>query len=153
MASLLRSAKMRIWTVHLKPTDKNPYANALFISEGFNIFAFLFTGFWALANRIWWLAGCIFLAQYGTLYLAKLAGFSSTSIVMIDIAIRVILGLCGNDFWRMSLSKAGWVMSDIIVANNMLDAAHRYYGRYIGEIEHHLQHPPARKSFFREFAP
>jgi hypothetical protein len=145
----MRYAKMRIWTVHLKTTDKNPYANALFISEGFNFFAFLFTGFWALVNRIWWLAGCIFLAQYGTLYLAKLAGLSYASIITIDIGIRVLLGLCGNDFWRAALNKSGWVLSDVVVAHNMLEAAHRYYGRHIGEIEYRAHYPSARKSFFQ----
>jgi hypothetical protein len=148
MTSLLRYAKMRIWTVHLNPRNKHPYENALFISEGFNFFAFLFTAFWALANRIWWLAACIFLVQWGLLYVVQWAGFSAPSIIIIDIGFRVLLGLCANDFWRAALNKQEWILSDVVVAHNMLEAAHRYYGRHIDEIEHRAHQRPAKKSFF-----
>jgi hypothetical protein len=86
--------------------------------------------------------------QYGLLYGAKLMGFSVASIVVLDAGIRVLLGLCGNDFWRTALKKSGWVMSDVVVAHNMLEAAHRYYSRHIDEIEHRTSHRPAKKSFF-----
>ncbi len=133
--SMFRAAsKMRVYSVHLNPRGKNIYENAMFISENFNMFAFLFTGFWALANRLWLVGIGIFVVQYGLLFLAKYFGVSMMGGVVIDLGVRFLLGLCGNDLWRAQLGLKGHVLSDVIVANNNLEAMHRYYGRHIKEL-------------------
>jgi hypothetical protein len=135
MSLFRNSNKMRVYSVHLNPRGKKIYENAMFISENFNIFAFLFTGIWALTNRLW-LAGVIILVvQYGILIVAKYFGVSIIGGVIIDLGIRFLLGLCGNDLWRTNLAIKGYVLSDVIVANNYLEATHRYYGRHIKDVE------------------
>ncbi len=133
--NLFRSAnKMRIYSVYLNPRSKNIYENALFISENFNIFAFLFAGIWAFANRLWLLGIGIFIAQYSILLMAKYMGVSMLGGIVIDLGFRFLLGLCGNDLWRAQLTSKGDILSDVVVANNFLEATHRYYGRHIDQL-------------------
>ena len=44
---------MQVYTVHIHPGDADPMENAILIREGFNFWAFLLSGLWALYHRLW----------------------------------------------------------------------------------------------------
>lgn len=136
MVNFLRGAgKLNIYTIYLNPKAKNIYQDAMFISEHFNIVAFIFTGIWALANRLWYIAIAIFFIQFSAAYLVKFFGISVVQYGIIDFGFRLLLGLYANDLQRYYLELKGHKLSDVIVARNLLEAAHRYYGKHLNELE------------------
>jgi hypothetical protein len=136
MVNFLRKAgKLNVYTIYLNPKAKNIYQDALFIAEHFNIFAFIFTGLWAVANRLWYIAIAIFFVQFSAAYIINFIGLSAVQYGIIDFGFRILLGLYANDLQRYSLELKGHKLSDVIVARNLLEAAHRYYGKHLKESE------------------
>lgn len=127
-------SKMKIYSVHLNPLDKNPYENALFINEGFNWYAFIFTGFWALYHRLWWMTLLFFALHLGSGYYGSLIGLSTSSIALLEFGFRLMIGMSANDLWRARLEAKGWMMSEVVVAYSELEATHRYYERHLHGI-------------------
>jgi hypothetical protein len=133
--NFLNSAyKMRIYSIYLNPKAKKIYENAILVSENFNIIAFFFTGFWALFNRMLIVGIGLLVAQYGTLIFAKYCGVSTGGGIIIDLGIRFLIGLCSNDLLRLHYGNKGYVLSDVVVAHNDLEAFHRYYDRHIKQM-------------------
>jgi hypothetical protein len=128
------ASKMKIYSVHLNPRDANPYENAVFLTEGFNAYAFFFTGFWALYHRLWLMTLLFFALHLGSGYYGAAVGLSPTSIGVLEFGFRLMIGLSANDVWRAQLERKGWVVSDIIVAYSELEATHRYYERHLKGI-------------------
>jgi hypothetical protein len=124
-------SRLRIYSVHLNPRDANPYESAVFIAEGFNLYAFIFTGFWALYHRLWWMALLFFTLHMGSGHYGAAVGLSVTSVGVLEFGFRLMIGLSANDMWRTQLEKRGWVMSDVVVAYSQLEATHRYYERHL----------------------
>jgi hypothetical protein len=125
------SSKMKIYSVHLNPRDANPYENAVFIAEGFNLYAFIFTGFWAAYHRLWAMVGLFFVLHVGSGYYGEAIGLSVASIGFLEFGFRLMIGLSANDLWRSMLERKGWVTSDVVVAYSELEATHRYYERHL----------------------
>lgn len=104
----------------------------MFIPEGFNLMAFIFTFLWALYHRLWAVALLFFaLPVMATLY-GNFMHLHPSSVMILDLGIRVIVALLANDLWRSSLERKGWITTDVIVANSMLEASHRFYDRHAG---------------------
>jgi hypothetical protein len=129
------SSRMKIYTVLLNPTDKNPFESAQFIAEGFNLYAFIFSGFWALSHRMWWMAALFFTLHLGSGYFGNMIGLSASSILFLELGFRVMIGLSANDLWRMTLERKGWITSDVIVAYSELEATHRYLERHLSGVK------------------
>jgi Protein of unknown function (DUF2628) len=127
-------SKLKIYSVHLNPRDPNPYESAVFIAEGFNFYAFIFTGFWALYHRLWGMTALFFILHFGSGIYGEVVGLSVTSIGVLEFGFRLMIGMSANDVWRHQLDKKGWVMSDVMVAYSQLEATHRYYERHLQGI-------------------
>ncbi len=123
--------RMKVYSVHLNPQDQNPYENAVFIPEGFNFYAFVFTGFWGLAKRLWWMSALFFALHFGSGFYGSAVGLSASSIIFLEFGFRLMIGLSANDLWRSYLERKGWVTSDVVVAYSELEATHRYYERHL----------------------
>ncbi len=132
-------SKMKVYSVHLNPREDNPYEQAKFIPEGFNLYAFIFTGFWALYHRNWWMAALFFTLHFGSGFYGASVGLSAPSIVFLEFGFRVMIGLSANDLWRALLERKDWATSDVVVAYSELEATHRYYERHLkGLIDAHV---------------
>lgn len=124
----------RLYSVHLDPKLARPYEAPVFVAEGFNFYAFIFGFFWALYHRIWLpaflffgLSICVRLAShYGDLTL--LSSF------VLDLGIRLMIGMAANDLRRDTLEKRGYIISDVVISDSLLDAERRYYDRHLGQI-------------------
>jgi hypothetical protein len=120
---------MKVYTVHTHPGDAEPMENAILIREGFNFWAFLLSGLWALYHRLW-------LGLLGLLAVSFLCSF----VVMafdggpeMDLALAFLIGigfgLIANDLRRKKLEAQGWKLTDIVAGHNESDAEHRCFER------------------------
>lgn len=123
-------AKMRIYTVHIRPDAKNPYETPIFIEESFNWWAFIFRGFWALYNRLW-LVGIILLALEIALQVLVVKGvIPSYTALLTRLGIQILVGFHANDLRRAKLRKQGYITSDIVTGDNLVGAEQRFFERY-----------------------
>ena len=122
---------MKIYTVHIKPSNSQAYEKPLFVREGFNWWAFLLTFVWALYQRLWFLALAVFACQFGIVWLGKPHILTPESTGILQLALQVVVGFAGNDWLRAGLSRRGYIVADITAADSLLRAEQRYFERYL----------------------
>lgn len=122
---------MHIYTVHVREGEIDSLDNIRFVREGFNIFAFLFTVFWALYHRCWLLALSLFAANYALVALDQAQYLSEPSIGVIQLGINAVAGLVGNDYVRASLARRGYRLVDVVTGDNRVRAEQRYFDRHL----------------------
>lgn len=121
----------QIYTVHIDPSKANPVEKAVFIREGFNLFALIFGVFWALYHRMWLIALVltVVVVSFGLAEEAKL--LDKVSLTILQVSFNIFIGFQGNDLRRWWLSKRGYIMSDVVVSDNELRAQQRYFDRIL----------------------
>ncbi|MDX1975256.1 MAG: DUF2628 domain-containing protein [Rickettsiales bacterium] len=125
--------RTRIYTVHVKPSIPHAAEKPIFVLEGFNLYGFIFTGLWALYQRLW-LQTILLVLTYALLSaLVKQHMLGMASAGIIQFAIQVFVGLQANDWIRAKLTRKGYIVADVSVADNLLRAEQRYFERYIAK--------------------
>jgi hypothetical protein len=100
---------MALYTVHIPLEARGPEEaadEAVFIKDGFNPVALVFTGLWLLAKRLW-LGFAVFAVV--TLLLALLiryAGLPAAVAPFLNSLLALYLGLQGNDLLREKLAAS-----------------------------------------------
>lgn len=122
---------LKLYTVHAKPGSDHTLMKPIFLREGFNLLAFLFTFLWAFYHRLW-LYGFIVLAcnlLIGAMveyrYLGEIAA------VIAQFGIQFVVGFTANDILRARLSKRGYIFEDITSGDSLLRAEQRYFDRLV----------------------
>ncbi len=117
---------MRLYSVHLRHNGRHADRDLVLVKEGFSWPAALFTVFWALAHRMWWVAMGVF--ALFTLVGAVLVwlGVGETADGLITIALMVGVGMVGNDLRRWSLSRADFLEVAMVSGKNVEDATRRF---------------------------
>jgi hypothetical protein len=117
---------MKVYTVHIHPGHADPLEDAVLIREGFNFWAFILSGLWALYHRQW-------LAFIGLLVVSmlcniavELANGGPEMDFLLALATGIGFGLIANDLRRRKLARQGWKMVDIIASPNEAGALHRF---------------------------
>ncbi|MBM3617665.1 MAG: DUF2628 domain-containing protein [Alphaproteobacteria bacterium] len=123
-------AKMRIYTVHIKPDAKNPYEAPIFIEEAFNWWAFIFRGFWALYNRLWLWAAILIALEIALQVLVIRGVIPAFTALFVRLGIQLLIGFHANDLRRAKLRKQGYITSDIVTGDNLVGAEQRFFERY-----------------------
>lgn len=124
-------SRFKLYSVHVDPEAKRPYETAVFIPEGFNIYAFIFTEFWALYHRLWILAFVITMIFVLIYVLGNDYGFHSASTFILQLGIRIMMGLQGNDVVRDRYKRKGYMFVDMVAAHSRLEAELRFYDKYL----------------------
>jgi len=121
--------RMHIYTVHVMPGETLAENKAVFVKEGFNIWAFLLTGFWALYERLWIpLAGIVaFNIVLGILMNQRLLG--ELGFAALQLGFNLIVGYHANDWLRAKLTQGGHILADISASDSKLRAEQRYFER------------------------
>ena len=123
-------SRLRVYTVHINPSLQHPYEDAEFVKEGFNFWAFAFTGFWALYNRIWFNSLAIFIIN-GFIAKAILNGeLNHLQGIVAQLAFHLLIGFFANDWLRSKLRKKGFIIADIVTGDSLLKAEQRFFDRY-----------------------
>lgn len=123
-------SKHRVYTVHVNPKLPKPYENPIFVQEGFSIFAFIFTGAWALYNRIWWAAFAIIVCNLLIIEMFETGTLDLIGRSILETALMFVVGFEGNDLRRRALAKRGYVIADIVSGDSLIRAEQRFFDRY-----------------------
>lgn len=122
---------MKIYTVHVRPDRLKAGEHPVFVREGFNWMAFIFTFLWAFYQRLWRL-GFALLAVSLLLQLAGMyIGLSEPSVAAMQFGLQALIGMHGNDWLRSGLARQGYIVSDIASGDSLLAAQQRYFERYV----------------------
>jgi hypothetical protein len=124
---------LKTYAVYIKPGDEHPLESAVFVKEGFSIWVYIFSLFWALFHQLWSLAAVI-LAFY---FLSNLA----LDAELIDLNFRMVLeagfliwiSFSANDWRGRTLIRHGHVLLDVIMARSEDEARQRLFDRYLPE--------------------
>lgn len=122
--------RARVYTVHINTTLPKPYENALFVEEGFSLFAFLFTGLWALYHRLWWPFFGIIVINLIILQMAQNGTITELGHTILEIGLAVAVGYLANDWRRSKLAHKGFIMADIVTGDSLIRAEQRFYDQY-----------------------
>ena len=112
---------MTTYSIFAKPEDRNAQ-DAIFVSDGFSWGGFVFTGLWALWNRMW-IAGTIVIS------ISVLGSTLPTALqFLLSLAVSILMGLQGNDLLRWSLTRRGYSEIALSSGNSLEEAELRFYG-------------------------
>lgn len=123
-------ARLRVFTIHIKPGLAQPYDEAEFVEEGFNWRAFFFNAFWLLYKRLWVPALLVIAANALCVTAEEMKMLQPASIVVLQIGIGLIVGYHGSDWYRARLKSKGYIVADIVSGENLLRAEQRFYDRF-----------------------
>jgi len=106
---------VRIWTAHEKFN-----AQPVLVREGFSLGALLLGPFWLAAHRTWLPAGVVLLLSFLIVALAQ----PPASLVLM-LGMSLLLGFSGWDLVRWSVTRRGYLESNIVVGRNEEEARYR----------------------------
>ncbi|HEY2617211.1 MAG TPA: DUF2628 domain-containing protein [Acetobacteraceae bacterium] len=110
---------MRFWTAHIRAG-----AAPVLVREGFSWGALLFGPLWLAAHRAW-IAAALTLAAFVLIAVLTRDGAAAALLT----ALIVLLGLSGNDLRRWSLDHRGFLLAQVVLARNELEALGRLLER------------------------
>ncbi len=114
-----------IYSVYVRKDVSDPLATAVFVSSGFSIFAFLFFGLWALANRMW-IIGVLLCAVSGFFIMN-----SSVSMELISVLVSLWFGLEANNLKAWSLEQKGYILVDVVIGADAISAERKFFEKYL----------------------
>ncbi len=110
---------MRFWTAHIRPGTA-----PVLVREGFSWGALLFGPVWLAAHRAW-IAAVLTLVGFVLIIVLANDGVGAALLA----ALVVLLGLSGHDLRRWSLDRRGYLLAQVVVARNELEALARLLDR------------------------
>jgi hypothetical protein len=123
--------KLKIYTVHIKPGLVDAAEKPVFVREGFNIYAFFLTFFWAIYKRAWLGLVFIIVGEVVLLTMGKMHVLSPNSIGIMQLGFQLWIGFQANDWVRACLKDRGYITADILTGDSLLRAEQRYFERYL----------------------
>ena len=124
---------MKTFTVHMPPPSGEPQKDALdalFIREGFAIWAFVFPLLWLIVKRMW-LVLLGYLAVIGLLEgAALLVGMIAPGVFA--ILTGILFGLEANTLRRWTLDRNGYRFVGIAAGRTLEDAEQRFFDGWTG---------------------
>ena len=114
---------MNIYCVY-KDSRKNK-DELLIVKQGFSIWASVFNIAWAIYHRMWWVVMIFLIFGLIAFPLEKLQLY-----YIFDFAILFIFGFFAENMRDHYIVKKGFILSDIIAANNEEEAELKYYYKY-----------------------
>jgi hypothetical protein len=118
---------MQIYTVHINKDNPEPLENAIFVKEGFSIYAAIFQGFWALYHKMWLCAAALIVVNMCFIALEKYAIISSDMSTILQLGVLVFIGFEANDWYRLSLRNRGYELFEIVSGKNLDEAQYRFF--------------------------
>jgi hypothetical protein len=122
---------MRMYAVYVKPGAAHGEVRPVLIKESFNIIAFLFGFFWAIAFRLWWPLAFIIAFNIAVIGISQMHLLTQPSIAIIQLAFQVLVGLHAADWRQSKLRAQGYVLQDMVAAENLMRAEQRYFERVL----------------------
>jgi hypothetical protein len=110
---------VKFWTAHIRAG-----AAPELVREGFSWGALIFGPLWLAAHRAW-IAAVLTLVAWVLIIVLTQDGVSAALLT----TVIVLLGLSGHDLRRWSLEHRGYLLAQVVVARNELEALGRLLER------------------------
>ena len=127
---------MRVYTVHmprrLRRASASRSRDIVLVKEGFSWPAFFFSVAWALWCRLWLVASAGSSAHRGggRRGAGRRLGADPVTQAAISLALRLVIGLVGNDLKRWTLWRRGYVEGDVVTGEGGDAAERRFFDRH-----------------------
>ncbi len=121
----------KFFAVYVKKDSKSSFEDTIILKQRFNFFAFIFSTFWALYHRIWWLFFTMAAIEGLIFYETNLNPESVMIFRMIALSIQVWLGFEANDIRGKNLEKKGYILLDVVSAQDETEANRRFFDKYM----------------------
>ena len=118
---------MRVYTVHMRRQSLDPDRDIALVKEGFCWPAFLFSVFWALWLRLWWVALGLFALNAVVGAALTLAGADPVSETAISVGLAIMVGFVANDLKRWTLRRRGFREISVVAASDVEAAELRFF--------------------------
>ncbi len=125
--------QLHLFNVYINPEAEENLADAVYVRESFNLWAFLFTLFWALYHRMWLVAGGLFVIQMVMFMLSRYGVLSEQDATIIGLFVQAWLGWHASDLRDYTLKKRGYILSDVVSGENDARAQLRFLDRVLGD--------------------
>jgi hypothetical protein len=122
---------LKLYTVHTKSGSDHTLARPVFVREGFNWYAFVFTFMWAFYQRLWLFGAAILMANFAAALLLEYKILTPSSALILQLGLQVIVGFFANDLLRARMQKRGYIFEDITSGDSLLRAEQRYFDRLV----------------------
>lgn len=122
--------KSGFYSIYIKSEDDDPFAEMETVKSGFNFWAFLFNGFWAIYNKCWFLLLTIFLIQMLFVISIKFALLSEELLNILSLIFNIWIGFEANNYKEESIKRKGYSLFDIVYARDSYEAKLRFIDKY-----------------------
>lgn len=117
---------LKVYTVHVRPADKDRPEDVALVREGFSFWAFLFQMLWALYHRLWLVTALFLLVGLGAEILSRNLGLGSGAHLVFSLSVATLIGAEANNLRRWTLARRGY-SETAVVAGHDLDEAEGHY--------------------------
>jgi hypothetical protein len=124
--------RLKTYHVYAKRGSTEPLEDVILVQQGFNLFAFLFTGLWALFNRLWFLLLIIIAFNVALNFVGVASGaISEVKASLISLIFKLWVGFEGDSFKNNKIENGNYVLFDIVSGYNETSALRRFYDKYL----------------------
>lgn len=124
-------SRMKIYLVFIRPGTAHAQERPIMVKEGFNIFAFFFTFFWALYHRMWKPLFYISAFNIALITVNNAQLLTQPSLAIVQLAFQIMVGFMACDWMQAKLTSKGYILADISAADHLLKAEQRYFERML----------------------
>lgn len=121
---------MRVYTVHVRTPTERLDRDVILVREGFNWFAFLFSGLWAAWSRLWLVALGLIAVEVLWSVLAWWLDPDPVTQGAISFGLALIVGWSANDLRRWTLFRRGYAEVGVVAARDNDSAMQRFFDQH-----------------------
>jgi hypothetical protein len=142
-------AKLVTYTAHLPPdvvTPEQVSEKTILVKDGFSFPAFVFGGFWLLAQRLWLPAFVFLLALGGVMLTFWWFGLPRPAYGIVSTLMSLLVGIEGNEWLRRGLSRRGFRHVETVSGTSLAECERTFFARWLAASDQPKPQPPARSS-------
>ena len=117
---------MKVYTVHVRHSGLDPDRDVVLIKEGLSWPAFFFSVLWALWKRLWLAALGLGLANVVLSGLVLILDLGPVGQLAVSLGGAAVIGYVGNDLWRWTLARRGFIEAGVVAAADRESALQRF---------------------------
>jgi len=117
--------RTKLYSVYIKKDVPEALDSTVFVSQGFNFWAFLFNMAWSLFNRLWLVSVLLLI------FTGFLMSLDSPAAPWIILLANIWFGFEANAFKSAKLERKNYVLFDVVTGIDMLAAKQRFFDKYL----------------------
>lgn len=117
----------KIYNAYEKPEAAEVTERVVLLREGFSFWAFSLNALWLISQRMWSLLALYIAAIIAVSIVCDALGMAQVAIMLVQIWLQLMLGLHAYDLQGALLTRRGYRLAGVIVAQNDIAAERRYY--------------------------